>query len=548
MKNVAKKLDKKQWAWARPFRLLDLPLAFAGTEDSMRHLWLLRHHCALAPFSLYPDFFVVNERGQRLSWDKVLDMPFALRSELWPRREDEAEGPHLRISFERDPDRFPILTLKRVFQNDAFNRQHRSETFRTWWKSYFNENYRGEGAATYEALVTLAVQGPPNQDPSEHVPMTEARALKEGEDMLNKAAANGPDEQAKSEYARQVDGSPLQQKNLADHMAYKRGRMQDHPWTPEKLALVGCDPETRQPARNPFYYVNPREMHVLRVPDLMLVARPGWNENVDHTHFVIAKPPRKLEAALCKQDHPPLILQGAATGMMRLAARATCARLRGSGDRAAEAVAQAQRYYAESALVARLKPESLRVLSFEQLAPLHHGRPVDESIQHVGLPSQNWIALVDQSLGGLPKPLGVLQSFLIRDVGQNLETGPIRLRRVSEGCETGDEYLGEVGEARRIHVDDIRTFGTADVWALGRLSCDDVLSSWTKVFADLRIADPGQQYLWHLKLAAPVDRSTYAFFDRKAFPVAVFDQPIPEDLRKKLFALSSSPSPREAAP
>lgn len=147
---------------------------------------------------------------------------------------------------------------------------------------------------------------------------------------------------------------------------------------------------------------------------------------------------------------------------------------------------------------------------------------MDECIQHVALPAQDWAGLADARAGGLPKPLKKLTGIIVRDTGQEFTQGDIRLRRMSRGEETGDEYSGRLKSAQRVSLDDICKMSDAQAQPFGKLSAADLYSQWKKLFADMRVTDPAKQKLWILKLERPVSKLTYTYFNRAQQPVAAF--------------------------
>lgn len=208
--------------------------------------------------------------------------------------------------------------------------------------------------------------------------------------------------------------------------------------------------------------------------------------------------------------------------MYRLAAKAVCHRLPAQGERTQKAIARAKGAYGTLGRTLPDKPERLRLLSFEQMAPVHHEREVDEGLQHVAIPAQDWAGLADARAGGLPKPLKKLTGIIVRDTGQEFTQGPIRLRRMSRGEETGDEYTGKLKSVQRITVDELRNLTDSQAQQFGRLSANDLYSAWKKIFADMRVDDQAKQKLWVLKLERPISTTTYTYFNRGEQPTAVF--------------------------
>lgn len=513
---VGKKLAKLQKNWTHPFTLPPLPEETLTLDGARRHLWETREASMDARFSLYPDAWVVNERGQRQPWEQVLAMPAATRQRLWPLHEDKADGQaHWRIAFERNPARGTIMTTVLAFTTDQFY-QNAGKTLKPrWWDGYFAKSW-APARPWYAAYVAQAVQGPPNLDPAVHPMPSERSEHQQGQLLLQGAAG-----EKRGDYDRLL-AAPLGQQRFAEHMARKAQRLADYPWTPERLRLMGYDADTRAPLPNPRYQVDPEAMLRITVPDAMLETAP-WHP-LWGRHHVIAKPetPERDQAlAQLPESKVPVLLVGQATGMFRLAARAVCLRLP-PGAESADAVAAARGLYAEHGAKLGAQP---KLLTFEQLAPVHGARAVDETQQHVVLPAQEWAGLVDTKAGGLPPPLGVRTGILVRDVGQAFRPGPIRLRRQQGGVETGDEYSGLVIRAKRVLADDLAALPDSEAWRFGKLSASDLHAMWKKVHAELSVpAD--QQKLWRIELAAPVNTASYTYHNRAALPVAVFTVPL----------------------
>ena len=164
------------------------------------------------------------------------------------------------------------------------------------------------------------------------------------------------------------------------------------------------------------------------------------------------------------------------------------------------------------------------LLSVEQLTPVHGVKPVNEALQHVALPAQEWAGLVDGRAGGLPTQIGVRTGIIVRDVGQIFTAGPIRLRRQQAGQETGDEYSGVIAKATRITVDDLAAMPDAEAWRFGKLLASDLMAGWRRLSAELAVPS-AQQQLWRLELDSPVNKASYTYFNRAELPVAQFTAP-----------------------
>ncbi len=496
--------------------------------EARKHLWRLRHECRGVLYSSLPEFHVINERGQRLPWDKVCAMPKATRYAQF------REG-KLQMVFERVEQRHPMITALRVFDADKFNSAHGTSEWKRWWRDYVKENY-DVWRPVYDAYVTFGVQGPPNLDAAEHVRMSEQRGVLDAKRLLGKAA-----EGEASDYVRMVLGTPLGQQILAEHQVLKQKRLKQHRWTPEKMALMGYDPETYYPVPHPRFKIDRRKLARLKVPDVML-DNPDWDD-VWHHFQIIQKPDDKtLKALEDVKQGVPVLLEGEATGMFRLAAQSACHRLPEEGERTQQALARASGAYQTIGTKLSSDPRRLRLLTFEQLTPIHGDREVDEHIQHVTLPAQDWAGLVDPRAGGLPAPMSKITGIILRDTGQQFTKGPIRFRRMLRGVETGDEYQGQLAAAERICVDDLKEMTDRQAQMFGKLSAADLYSSMKKIFADLRITDLARQQLWVLKLAKPVDKNTYTYFNRAEQPVASFISARPTGRRK-----TATPQRRAAA-
>lgn len=521
LKDIEKKLDKLQAGWASPFYLPDVGISPTTPEEARQHLWLMRHACRAVVYNCLPEFWVANGRRQRLPWEKVIAMQDRTRIHQWPLREDRVKDERLYITFERNPKRQPIITALRVFDADAFNRTHGSPEWQKWWAAFVEKNY-AEWRPFYDAYVTLGVQGAPNLDPSRHKRMSEARAVQEIEHMLGRAA-EGPN----SDYVRQVLKTPMGQKMLAEHRAYKEKRLAQHEWTPEKMELMGYDPDTRFPFSNPRFHINPAAALTIRVPDVML-EQPGWDDHW-HQFHVIEQPVRAVREALAhaNKEKRPLILEGEATGMFRLAAEAVCQRVPDAGERTRQALTRARGHYSTIGKKLSENIDKLSLLTFEQLVPIHGADPSLEGKQSLSLPALDWAGLVDARAGGLPAPLDPITGILVRDTGQDIAPGDVRLRRVLQGEETGDEYRGIIARAERIHVDDLVRMSEEEVQKFGKFTAPDLYSYWKKLFADLRVTDASRQTLWRITLAAPVDKKSYCYEQPVELPTAMFKAPRP---------------------
>lgn len=515
LKEVERKLKAHQVGWDKPFTLPETGMALGTIEDARMHLWTLRHACRAALFNCVPEFWVINSRGQRLPWEKVIAMESGTRKGQWPLREDRETGDHLRITFERNDKLHAIITALRVLDADAFLAKQGSRRWQEWWRNYVDTNY-AEWKPFYEAFITLGVQGPPNLEASEQRRMSERKALLEIDQLMNKAA-----ETPASDYIRTVLKTPQGQKLLAEHHAHKKRRMKAYRWTPDKMELMGYDAQTAYPTLNTRYRIDPKKLIRLKVPDVML-DHPDWDDHW-HRFHIIERPHRDVLRAIEKAGPDTVVLlEGEATGMFRLAAKAVCHRLPPQGERTQQAIARAKSSYGTVGRQLSGLADGLRLLSFEQMAPVHFERKVDECIQHVALPAQDWAGLADARAGGLPKPLKKLTGIIVRDTGQEFTQGDIRLRRMSRGEETGDEYSGRLKSAQRVSLDDICKMSDAQAQPFGKLSAADLYSQWKKLFADMRVTDPAKQKLWILKLERPVSKLTYTYFNRAQQPVAAF--------------------------
>ncbi|MGB9151878.1 MAG: hypothetical protein WCD70_02195 [Alphaproteobacteria bacterium] len=512
-KDVAKKLAQHQEHWVRRFQLPPSG-GVASLDTARQHLWMTREACMDARFSPYSsESWVVNERGQRQLWDHVIAMSAATRKRMWPVREDlMGDKPHFRIQFERNPERYTIITALLAFSTDKFYQTHGSKVKPEWWDAYFKKSWE-PSRKWYNAYVTRAVQGPPNLNPAEHKIPSEASELQRIDRMMTAAAA-----EMSREYKRALD-TPQGQQRLAGHRKFKTKRLAQYVWDANSKALTGFDAKTNQPAPNLRFLVNPAKTVRITVPDAML-ENPNWHE-IWGQHHVIANG-QDTKAAFDKLANPDisLLLVGKATGMMRLAAKAVCTRLP-KGTDAAEASTVAQSAYAT--IGAKLGPHPF-LLTFEQLAPVHKANENEKDTQHVALPSLDWAGLVDTQAGGLPEPLTVRTGLIVRDVGQDFTKGPIRLRRTQGGIETGDEYQGTVAKATRITVDDITKMKDEEAWRFGKLSSGDLQAQWKRLYAELHV-EPGKQSLWKIELAAPVDQNTCTYINRAEPPIAMIGKP-----------------------
>lgn len=517
-----KALTKVQAGWEKPFVLPQIDVTVTDSESARRHLWLLRHELRGALFSAVPEFWVVNGRGQRLPWEKVMAMPDGARIRQLPLREDRAHHEHLYIRFERNASRHPVISALRVFHAEAFNASIGSREWQRWWKRYVKDNY-DEWRAWYDAFVTLGVQGPPNLDPSQHKRLSEAKALQEIDQLLGRAS-----ESSETDYLRQVLKTPQGQKLLDDHRAHKFKKIKKNLWTAEKMRTMGLDPKTGFPSPHPHFKVDRKKVVRLLVPDIMLEGL-SWDDHW-HTHAVINRQERSIgnDLEALRKNGKAVVLEGGATGMYRLAAGAACTRLPIEGERTRRAIDQARGAYASAGMKCADASAQLRLLSCEQVVPIHNEDEVEEGLQHVSLPALDWAALVDARAGGLPAPLKPLQGIIVRDTGQKFTSGPIRLRRTQGGVETGDEYRGRLLKATPVTLAAIDAFSDEDAHRCGKLSAADLSHAWRKIFSDLHVREAARQKLWHLQLARPVSKTSYRYINRAEQPVAMFISRRPE--------------------
>ena len=419
---------------------------------------------------------------------------------------------HYRIMFERNPVRYVINTTLQAFAADDFYKTNGKHVKPQWWDEHFSKNWE-PSREWYNAYVTRVVQGPPNLDPSEHKIPSEAGELKRIERILSAGAGEMAVEQ------KRVIDSPLGYQRLMDHAAHKAQRVETHVWTSAAKELMGYDPKTAYPLPNPRFMVDPKKAVRLSVPDTLL-ENTVWHD-VWGNHLIVARPQDqqlKDTVAVIKDSQTPLLLVGEATGIMRLAAQAVCTRLPAQSADVSAAVEVSKNAYAT--IGAKLGANPF-LLSFEQLTPVHQASVVNNGTQHVVLPALEWAGLVDARAGGLPTPLLPRTGILVRDVGQNFKQGPLRLRRLQAGSETGDEFTGVIAKAVRIKADDIADMKDSDAWRYGKLSTSDLHSSWKRLFADLRV-EPQDQMLWRIDLAAPVDKKTYTYINNAEMPIAMF--------------------------
>ena len=512
-KDASKKLEKLQTHWKQSFKFPALPSDVFSQDDVRKHLWEMREACMDARFSLYSDAWVVNERGQRQPWQRIITMPDATRKRMWPLREDEAgDSPHYRIKFERNAERYSIITTLQAFEADAFYQKDGKSLKSKWWDEYFQKNWE-PSRIWYNAYVASVVRGPPNLDASEHKTPSEVGELKRIERILAAGAA-----EMAPEYKRVVD-SPLGYQRLMDHAAYKKERIKKYKFEPDAQLLMGFDPVTTFPIPNARFYVDVNKTVTLSVPDVLLEA-PDWHDAWGN-HLVVSRmhaAQLKENAVRLNKGETSLLLVGEATGLMRLAARATCTRL---PEQSSDVNATLEKSRAAYSTIGATLGTNPFLLTFEQLAPVHQARSANDPLQHVVMPALEWAGLVDARAGGLPKPMVPRTGIILRDVGQPLKPGPVRLRRSQAGVETGDEYRGHISKAVRITVDDLAKLKDQDAWKFGKLSAGDLQSEWKRLFADLRV-DPKDQVLWRIDLTRPVEKETYNYVNKAELPIAVF--------------------------
>lgn len=510
-KKLLKALDKIQKKWINP---AVLPENFPTTnEEAVQHLWNLRVALHDHLFNYLPERFVQDEHGINLSIEKAMQVPYDIRRKRW-QPEDRAKGAYWKCVFERNDDLSTTRMLDMAFDEaDPFYRNHPSPTLRAWWKDF----YHAEFAAArdwYDARVALKTQGPPNLEPSKHPSMTVARSAYETTHLRNTAVKGKG-----SDYERFVSNTPQGAQIITAWEVEQARRLRTQWLTPERKETVGYDPVTNFPILNSFFHV-PRENTVrLVVPDSML-DEPLWHEQLQH-HIIVARPERiKLQRALhdLGKDHQPVILEGAATGRERLAAKAFCSSL----PRTAYGIEAAKKAESAYATIGGRLGAHPFVLQCEQLAPIHGKYRVDESLQRVTLPALDWAGLVSGQAGHLPDPQKTLMGLLVRDTGQKFQKGAVRLCRMHQGEVSGDEYQGSLAEAKLITVDDLLKMGDAEAQRFGKGTGADLVSEWRRTFSDLNIRDRAQQKIWMLRLAKPVDKATYVHFKPDAFPVAVY--------------------------
>lgn len=527
---TTKRLKRVTGHWRYPVSFPTLIDESFGIDDVRKLDWIRRWETKDMLFSLTPNCWVENERGQHLPWQKVLAMPYHLRGKLWPKPnvgEDFTESSHLRIFYQRDADRHPTINFLVAFEADRFYRKYENREWLDWWIPFFDEHW-GQHRTWHDAYVTLNVQGPPNLSPSEHPFMTEARKLTEIIKWKNGAATD-----EKSDYIRMVLSQPQGQRLLAAIESDCRQRLSDYPWTPERLEMMGYDARTRNPIIRPNYTIDRDRAYRLMVPDAML-DNPRWHEEW-HQHLVIADPDGKttriLEQHIAQSD--PLVLVGARTHIERMAVAPSLTPLPLSADGEDAKRASASAY----ATIGQNIGQNPFLFTFQQLAPIHGGVKIDETMQMVSLSALDFAALVDAGAGSMGSFGKTLTTIITPDLGIQSEAeftpGPIRLRRKMAGSETGDEYQGTVISAKRITVDDLNDWDDSRAQQAGHSSAANLYSAWRKVFAELGRRDPTQQKLWQIDLK-PVDKKSYAYFKPEELPVAVYRPEAPKPRRRKI--------------
>lgn len=537
-KKLAKRVEDLQATWADQ---INLPSILPDTrEECIKHLWNLRVSLHDHLFNYLPERFLVDENGNALSVDQAMQVPREMRIERF-KPEDRATGQYWKCVFERQPDLQTFRLLDMVFDEaDPFYRNHISPDIRKWWVDFYDKEFAA-ARPWYDARVALAVNGPPNLEPSKHPSMTVARSAYEAA-QLRIAARKGPG----SDWHRFVTNTKQGEQILAAWEAKHAADLKRHKLTADQMDMMGYDPATKAPYLHHFFDVPRKDVVRLVVPDSILDEPLFHQQHLNH--LIIAKPDKSTLQALDATEGPNrlIVLEGAATGMERLAvvsknaapAAQFCFPLPKTSYEN-DAVEAARSAYAS---IGEKLGSSPFILKCEQLAPIHDKRAVDAGVQSVAIPALDWAGLVDGKAASLPEPKMRITEILVQNVGQRYRATAnehgLRLQRVYKGRVTGDEYHGWLQQARQITLQQIETSGQFDdAWAMraGKLSKADLVSEWRATFAGLGINKPSEQKLWLLSLAKPVSKSTYTYFKPDAFPVAVYEGEPRKPLRAPKF-------------
>lgn len=347
---------------------------------------------------------------------------------------------------------------------------------RKFWDEGRIDDLGAEWKAYMELRIPEYLHGRPDRDPSEQDWMTGPRALEEIEELLSDPVEFEKFAAGKEDATQMLEA--LREAIIA--------KLEKFPFTDEAKVATGWDPKTNQSIPYIEYEVAAENTIVIDVPDRHL--ENPLSERLVADKFLMMYGPKGVNLAKELKAGKELVLRGAETGKMYLAAGATVDRAPAKGD-FPEAYAQAEAGYQNSGYVMPRNNGSMLAVKVEALHPLANTRDVDLDMQSVKVPrAEDFEAMVSPTLGLTAKPL---TGMVMRKYEFVPTTGPTRFQETdAEGKETGWEIEGEIKSVREMTLlelrDEIksRKFKNADARRYGYADTTDMMAHVSHMFDD----------------------------------------------------------------
>lgn len=509
-----KRLEHLQTNWHRRITRPEVAIQPEDQLTAAQHFFLTLWQWRGVRFTPTKTAHIVNGQGQRVSWSHFLNLPSQPRKALYPRHEDRIRPNQIRFQFEGRDGLFPTIIMTRIFTFDDWiqrNPDAISPAFRSWWRKDYMPRWE-PFRARYQAMVAMMTVGPPGVSPSEHAHPTAVRELEVAREWLAQ-----PD--------KRLTQHPHERELMAGLARHYEEKIALHPVTTPKLLVSGYDGSTKMPVQRVTHLIRPDRTETITIPNRLLEhgVFHDWRIWPAAAFMLVRRLPKHLAQKL-SSDHKKipsrLLLESTETGRQRLFADALVQPMPPSGSALREKLEfVAEAYRLTGRRVAADSTQFSFITGFD-LLPISNTAAVDESVQSASLDAQNWNALIDPVAGALPKSFSPITGIVVRHVvGQNFKAGKaIRLRRMEAGEETGDEFTGKLKFAEIISLDDLRRMSDPKAQKFGALTAQSLHSRWAAYFAHHHVPT-AEQKLWRLKLASPVQQSTYRYFQPEQHPL-----------------------------
>lgn len=412
------------------------------TANAVEYLWAVRAELMDQFHDSNNRYVVQDSRGHEVSFPDFYAMNPADRSHRLTSGEYRIVPERLNYSAE---------LMARMFRNAG-----RVE----WAKEYYAN--RGNASAEknqerwerlLKAVSALNVHGAPNEDPDLARWMTAAKGKKEAERILHNLRQGDlralDDEwglwdifMSRGDEAEQI---------MQEYLKLVDRQEKRYPLTPENMALVGYDPETKLPIEYARYNIPAdAETITIDVPDRMLEQPLKHHEVASNILFLDPTPEQR--AALAKAGpNTHLFVRGAQSGLVMYAARPALLKPQEISP---------NHYFSEvySALNTRYIDSGMEAPPFSQLVPIAVDAlepvpaPIDPAIQTVKLRWEDFLGTVSPVLGYRDEKL---TGFVVKHYGFTPQAGPARLQGLEKS--QGKSTPGESGREVPAHISQVRS-------------------------------------------------------------------------------------------